>query len=94
MDDDGEYRCRESDGEDKESLKNDMPEKLLRNCMRNLKNWKMNFLKHTKNCNRNRILSQNPNFTKNRLTSSDKNGTMSIISNFHVHWREKCAYAG
>lgn len=31
MDDDGEYRCRESDGEDKEFIKNDMSEKLLRN---------------------------------------------------------------
>lgn len=31
MDDNEKYRCQGSDGEDRESLKNDMPEKLLRN---------------------------------------------------------------
>ena len=31
MDDNEKYRCQDSDGEDRGALKNDMPEKLMRN---------------------------------------------------------------
>lgn len=73
MDDNEKYRCQESDGEDREFLKKRYAGKTVVELNVEFEKLKKEFLDAHKE------LQQKSNFTKNRLTSGDKNGIISFV---------------